>query len=912
MSIGELRDLLRESRVLQEIGHEPTPGELADVLWLAMLNRGLSRAKASGRQFPVAEPPDVSPVSAAANVVVPPVLPPGFQSPRATVLSHVRVEDVRLRVAEPATASSTRRVAVQVTASPQLLDPLRLGRALRPLRRQIASAGREILDEAATADLGAEQRMWLPMLTPAKEPAFDLALVIDASDSMALWNALIREFRLLCEQLGAFRDIRTWYLTAGRDSGHPVPTLHGASPVSGARDPHELLDPSGRRLIVVITDGVHPWWQPSGLLQPILGGWAAANSVAIIQPFPQRLWNRSMLRPAVAEFRANGPGRSMAHLIRSPYGLAIDTTPDPDSDTSATIIVPILELTPTALHRWARLTAGSGLSVTLAAAILSRRPEPSDREDQPGSLADPDPVDPARLVRDFRASVSTSAYRLAGYLSSAAPLTLPVMRLVQQSMMPESGPAELAEVFLGGLIRRLSAETSDEDRDSVTYGFVAGVREILFSTITRAEALSVQDQVGNHLVSGQRAGRPFSVFAEGLTDEDARAAAERYPSSFGRIRRMLLERIGGPYAEAAQQAWAVNRAESEGWHAPGKLQFRQITGVLVEAEAQVGDAELSAGEFLTARKVRLEDGTELRQHKPASGSQRRGYDRLDNEILAGRRVYEVAAWKSYPPEVTRLYGYEATSADPYALFEPYRGQPLREVGASFLDEESDIFMAGLLTGLCWLGAAGLAHRAINPDTVLWDSQQRRVQITDFSQSTVFGVPRTPVAGPSEWVSREQRPGMFYGTVGPRDDIWAACRLIFFVRNQGEHLLDRGQIARSGLDLLFDGMFDQVFGPPEGRPTARELLEQGLKRRNPAPRAAGGSAGLIAGRERFLVARQRKHPGAPVPPEFNEDIDWTVDLAVPRPSAQRNEDTSAATSATGETARSTRFQWIRGE
>ena len=485
------------------------------------------------------------------------------------------MEDVRLQVAEPATSPSTGRVPVQVAARPQLLDPLSLGRALRPLRRRVASAGRETFDEDATADLGAEQRIWLPVLTPAQEPAFDLSLVIDAGDSMALWSALIREFRLLCEQLGAFRDIRTWYLAFGRVGGQSAPTLHGASPVSGARDPRELLDPSGRRLIVVVTDGVHPWWQPSGPLQPILSEWASVNPMAIIQPFPQRLWNRSMLRPAVAEFRANGAGRRTAHILRSPYGVAIGTLPDPDSDTSAsapaeTVTVPVLELTPMALHRWARLTAGSGQSATLAAAILSRKPTSAPGEDRRVSRADADPADPAQLVRDFRASVSVSAYRLAGYLSSAAPLTLPVMRLVQQSMMPESGAAELAEVFLGGLLRRLSAATPDGNGDSGTYGFKAGVREILFSTITRAEALNVQDQVGAYLVSGQRAGRPFPALAAGVTDEDMRTAVEQYPSSFGRIRRMLLERAGGPYAEAARQVRAVGLSpQQEGWLVDG-------------------------------------------------------------------------------------------------------------------------------------------------------------------------------------------------------------------------------------------------------------------------------------------------------------------------------------------------------
>ena len=371
-----------------------------------------------------------------------------------------------------------------------------------------------------------------------------------------------------------------------------------------------------------------------------------------------------------------------------------------------------------------------------------------------------------------------------------------------------------------------------------------------------------------------------------------------------------------------------------------KLQFRLFTGEQVDVEARVDDAEFPAGEFLVARKVWLGD-TEMRQHRPASGSQRSdGYDRLDNEILAGRRLYEVSDWGSYPPELARLHGDEATSADPYTLFQAYVGRPVRDVVGRIIDDEFDDFQVSLLTGLCWLAAAGIAHRAISPDTVLWDSNRRQVQITDFSRSTVFGVPRTPVTGVPGWVPKEQRPRTFYGTVGPRDDVWAAGRLIFFVYNQGDDLVDRGQIAKSGLDGMFNGLFNGVIGPPEGRPTAWNLFEDGLKRRVPVPRAADGRAWLIAGRERFLEARERMHPGAVAPPGFNEDIDWMSNPGGARPPVPGNDSPQAATSATaleatpaqatgrvdgtraeaparsdnrtGETTRSRQFPWRRGD
>lgn len=58
-----------------------------------------------------------------------------------------------------------------------------------------------------------------------------------------------------------------------------------------------------------------------------------------------------------------------------------------------------------------------------------------------------------QLVSRFRSAASPAAGQLAVYLA-AAPLYLPVMQLVQRTMLPNSGPSELAEVLLSGLLTR--------------------------------------------------------------------------------------------------------------------------------------------------------------------------------------------------------------------------------------------------------------------------------------------------------------------------------------------------------------------------------------------------------------------------------------------------------------------------
>jgi len=542
MSIGELRRVLRDSGVLAEAGGEPTPAELADALWLAALRRSTRTAPEATRILPPAgDLPDADiPPGPASAAGLPgwPARPAADSNVRASLPLPRRAS----RGAPPA------GVLVSAATRSQLPDPLSLARAMRPLRRRVPSPGRQVVDEELTADLRAEQRLWMPVLAPASEPAFDLMLVIDDSESMALWSELVREFELLCKQLGAFRDVRLWRLATGRAGDPGKPRLRGVSRASGLRDERELLDPTGRRLILVVTDGVHPGWQPSGPLRPILARWALASPLAIVQPFPQRLWHRSPLRPVTAEFRSGWPGRG------------------PTVHDSSSVDVPILELTSKALGRWAGIISGTAGATSLAAATLPREPVADGEAVGNAPAGDADgagPADPVRLVKDFRASVSPAAYRLAGYLS-AVPLTLPVMRLVQESMMTETGPAELAEVFLSGLLRRSGQSDPAADAGSASYVFAEGVRDVLHGTLTRDEALRILDTVGAYLVRGRGAGRRFSVVLDSVPGEDdILAAADQYPEAFGRISGRLLERIGGPYAEAIQRKAALKAAVQE-------------------------------------------------------------------------------------------------------------------------------------------------------------------------------------------------------------------------------------------------------------------------------------------------------------------------------------------------------------
>jgi hypothetical protein len=287
------------------------------------------------------------------------------------------------------------------------------------------------------------------------------------------------------------------------------------------------------------------------------------------------------------------------------------------------------------------------------------------------------------------------------------------------------------------------------------------------------------------------------------------------------------------------------------------LSYYTVAGELIQTSATTVAEPNSAPAPLLSKLLVLDDGVEAHQvtvgRLPKREDQERGYRMIDSEILAGRRLARQAARGDgrYPPQLARLIGYDADSAEPFALFEPYRGEAADAVAGHLLRAGQHKFQLSLLTGLRWLAEAGLAHRSLGPGTVRWDGEQ--VQITDFSLATVIGAERQSV-GSLPWAAPEQRGPTVHGQVTDRDDVWAAGRLIFYVIT-GQELNERDQLAEWPLlvDLLVG-----VFGPPEQRPTARELLRVRLDQRDPVPAGSGIDPRIEKGIADFYAARTRRH------------------------------------------------------
>ena len=460
MTIERLRD------VLNAIGPPVTTIQLAEMIWLA------SHLPA-GNQEP--EPAsDAADTETAQAVEADPQLAVSGEDP-TRVEGPAAAAQKRQPLHAPGASSGEGRGTdadtLLVPTAPMLRHPLAVQRALRPLKRRIPSRLHRMLDEAATAARAADRphaRPWIPVMLPARERWLSLALVIDTGPSMGVWQPLASELRETMFRLGAFRDVRVWLLA---DLADKVGIRD--SPRGPTLAPATLINPSGRQAVVLFSDCSGPhWWE--GRAGPAVHLWARRGPTAILQPLSEGLWRRTAA-PIV-------PGRAVLARPGAP-NTALKFTPHdaPTRQRAGTLPVPVIELSAAWLASWAQLVTASGGGATdTAVTYLTDRVRPANEP----LVAERELPVAERLLR-FQDASSREAAELAAHIAVAIP-ALPVMQLIQQRIIPSSGPSDLAEVLLSGLLRPVDAFPG-------LYDFVPGARAALLKTLPRPESLATAE-----------------------------------------------------------------------------------------------------------------------------------------------------------------------------------------------------------------------------------------------------------------------------------------------------------------------------------------------------------------------------------------------------------------------------------
>lgn len=395
------------------------------------------------------------------------------------------------------------------------------------------------MDEVATAELAVQDELWWPVTKPQRERWLDLTVVIDSSPSMTLWRSKVDAFVDLLDHLSAFRTVRVRHLETNRSSDGVLPTLRGVG-ADGTRDPAEEADHAGRRVILVVTDGLGDVWR-SDMVGAVLAQWGRATPVAVVHLLPQWMWHRTGLTlhrarlSVAADLRPN-----RAWSVELPDAWA---EPEPEHALPQDAVpVPVLELGPRWLSWWARLISGDQHTPADATVLLAAdQPRP-----RVSTVESPAKQSPRQHIAEFRSVASPAAQRLARLLA-ALPVDMTVVRLVQELFLPGTGPETIAELIAARVLRYPpGVAPTESSMDESVFDIAESDREILLEGARRTETARVVRTAAQHL--GHRIGA-LALLRDAIVDPDNTPVPTMTANMA--LERVVLRALSGQYLSRA-------------------------------------------------------------------------------------------------------------------------------------------------------------------------------------------------------------------------------------------------------------------------------------------------------------------------------------------------------------------------
>ncbi|MGW8375255.1 hypothetical protein [Streptomyces sp. ODS28] len=294
-----------------------------------------------------------------------------------------------------------------------------------------------------------------------------------------------------------------------------------------------------------------------------------------------------------------------------------------------------------------------------------------------------------------------------------------------------------------------------------------------------------------------------------------------------------------------------------------ELEFFTPRGEVIRLAAEFGqDRHVPGREPVSARYVAMGEGWRVLQYRlplPAR-KDHRARDALEREARAALAIERAYGSEVYADVFTRLVGHNLDASEPFLLYAaaPATGtEPLARHTGRLSVEQLRAVMGQLTLAVHLLSNIGFVHRALTPDTVLWDG--KKVRVGEPHAAVHTGAPREAF-GQAPWAAPEQRRGT--GAADSRDDVWSVAQVTY-------HLLAGRPGDGAGPPSDLDG-YRQLAAfrdsgafaaGAEGRSHAIDVLRL-LNRSDPLGGVSRPADPLDAGREEFdrLLAAKRRDLG----------------------------------------------------
>ena len=524
------------------------------------------------------------------------------------------------------------RYPLQVPDAPAIPNKQELGIALKSLRRKFPSSTEQELNEAKTIDFFVAQKIWMPIKEPILTRRWlDLVLVIEVNNSLVIWKQTIKELRKFLQSLGIFRHIETWglkfnlsqllpqellfklivrvspefiqflILSSQNQKGEKIEIFHYDDPQMRPYSPEFIGATSGKTLILLVSDLVSSVWSRPETYT-LLQEWGRKGMVNLLQLLPERLWLRTTLgQQKSLKLNASVRLTSNQNLTIIPSSKKQEISQDGEFK------LPVLCLDPNILEEWSNLLMGVGNNQSVGYGIKPDNHRYSNFVQEE--------ITATERVERFQQIASPNALRLAEHLSAVL-VTLPVIRVIQYTMIPKFNQGHVAEVLMGGLFKPLSEKiTPNINPDEIEFEFFDGVRDELLSGLTVDEITDVIEEVSSYLA--EKMGISLKEFEALLIDSskpENKLAKQVYP--LAKVQAEVLEKLGGSYADFANQI----RASNTGFTNEGKdlIEFEteiEVATIVFEEETKEVEIELQEWSFETPTVNRLGKIVERTIHK---------------------------------------------------------------------------------------------------------------------------------------------------------------------------------------------------------------------------------------------------------------------------------------------------------
>lgn len=409
--------------------------------------------------------------------------------------------------------------------------------AFRHFRQKVVSRKRLKLDEDKIADYLVRTDIFRPFYKKSYEKKFSVLLIVDISDSMQIWESEIEEFIKDVKKYHIFKNVIVYYMDTNEDEPKFFTNKEKSLKLKSEWYKYTELN----ILCFIFSDMVSKSWSRGNLFGEFLQ-WQQYFPFAIVQMLPQRLWNGTKLIDA-----SIGKMSSRKKFSHNPqiYSRVEEILAFEEDVLPELLKIPILSFNESSIDTYGRVI-NSLVNNKIDGALFERE----DFEGEYQYLKFDDEVRAENRLKIFYKYASKTSKELLELLAMT-PLTFPIIRLIQQNLLPHSTHEHLSEILTSDMIvknQKLEGfyqfYKSANEKD--------GVREELIKKIGAKKAFQTIVELSN--VLKQHSGVfDFMAYVVDPTTLKESSEFNEIDREFARISVAVLSEMGGKYKDLADK-----------------------------------------------------------------------------------------------------------------------------------------------------------------------------------------------------------------------------------------------------------------------------------------------------------------------------------------------------------------------